>query len=67
MEEKKYYTEASAKAAKKYKSKFTEVHIRMTPEKREEVYHHAESMNESMTTFITRAIDEQMQRDNDQK
>ena len=66
MEEKKqgsYYTEARAKANKKYMEKFVEVKVRMTPEKRSLVQEHARSMDESATEFINRAIDEAIERD----
>lgn len=66
MEEKKqtgYYTEARARANKKYMEKYVEIKVRMTPEKRSIVQEHARSMNESATEFINRAIDEAMERD----
>lgn len=66
MEDKKspgYYTEARARANKKYMEKFVEVKVRMTPEKRTAVQDHAKSMGESATEFINRAIDEAMDRD----
>ena len=66
MEEKKqtgYYTEARARANKKYMEKYVEIKVRMTPEKQSIVQEHARSMNESATEFINRAIDEAMERD----
>lgn len=66
MEEKKqtgYYTEARARANKKYMEKYVEVKVRMTPDKRSVVQDHARSMGESATEFINRAIDEAMDRD----
>ena len=66
MEEKKqagYYTEARARANKKYMEKYVEVKVRMTPDKRSIVQDHARSMGESATEFINRAIDEAMERD----
>jgi uncharacterized protein (DUF1778 family) len=38
---------------------------RVTPEKRSIIKEHAESMGESATTFINRAIDEAMARDHE--
>ncbi len=67
MDEKKpagYYTEARARANKKYMSQFVEVKVRMTPERRFEVQAHAQKQGESTTAFINRAIDEAIERDN---
>lgn len=68
MDEKKStytgYTEARARANKKYMSSFVEVKVRMTPEKRSAIQTHAEGHGESATAFINRAIDNQMERDN---
>ena len=58
-----YYTEARAKANKKYMEKFVEVKVRMTPEKRSLVQEHARNMDESATEFINRAINEAIERD----
>lgn len=66
MDEKKqagYYTEARARANRKYMEKFVEVKVRMTPDKRSAVQAHAANMGESATEFINRAIDEAMERD----
>ena len=66
MDERKqsgYYTEARARADKKYMGKFVEVKVRMTPDKRSAVQAHAASMGQSATEFINRAIDEAMERD----
>lgn len=67
MDEKKqssYYTEARARANKKYMEKFVEVKVRMTQDKRSAVQAHAASLGQSATEFINRAIDETMERDN---
>lgn len=58
-----YYTEARARANKKYMEKFVEVKVRMTPEQRGTVQAHAQRMGESTTVFINRAISETMERD----
>lgn len=58
------YTEARKKANKKYMENFVEVKVRMTPEKRETIKAHAKKQEESATSFINRAIDETMERDN---
>jgi len=56
-------TEARKRANKKYNDRFVEIKVRVTPEKRSIIKAHAESMGESATAFINRAIDEAMQRD----
>lgn len=65
MEDKKvgYYTEARARANRKYMEKYVEVKVRMTPEQRSTVQAHAQKMGESATVFINRAINETMKRD----
>lgn len=65
-EEKKAYrgfTEAQARAHKKYIAQFVETKVRMTEERREAVRCHADSRGESLNAFINRAIDETMERD----
>ena len=56
-------TQARKEANARYNSKFVEVKVRMTPERRTVVQNHAASMEESTTAFINRAIDETMARD----
>ena len=58
-------TEARKRANKKYNDRFVEIKVRVTPEKRSIIKEHAESMGESATAFINRAIDEAMKRDKD--
>ena len=58
------YTEAQARAHKKYIAQFVETKVRMTPEQREAIKAHAASRGESVNGFIGRAIDETMKRDN---
>ncbi len=59
------FTEAQARAHKKYIANFVEVKVRMSAEHREEVRQHAEQRGESLNGFINRAIDETMERDAD--
>lgn len=61
---KKVSSEAQIRAHKKYMENFVEVKVRMTPEKRETIKAHAKKQEESTTSFINRAIDETMERDN---
>ena len=56
-------TQARKEANARYNSKFVEVKVRMTPDRRSVVQEHAASMDESTTAFINRAIDETMARD----
>lgn len=56
-------TEAQKKAQKKYMEKFVEIKVRVTPEKRTTIQEHAQMMGESATTFINRAIDNQISQD----
>lgn len=59
-------TEARKRANKKYNDRFVEIKVRVTPEKRAIIKEHAESMGESATAFINRAINEAMVRDQKQ-
>ena len=58
------FTEAQARAHKKYIANFVEVKVRMPLERRETVRAHAEQRGESLNAFINRAIDETVERDN---
>lgn len=58
-------TEAQKRAQKKYMSNFVEIKVRVTPEKRAAIQEHAKTRGESATTFINRAIDNQMSHDRD--
>ena len=57
------FTEAQARAHKKYIAQFVETKVRMTPEHRDQIKAHAEARGESVNAFINRAIDETMKRD----
>lgn len=56
-------SEAQKKAQKNYMSKFSRVEIRMEPEKQKRMQDHAGKTGESVNTFVNRAIDETMERD----
>ena len=58
------FTEAQARAHKKYIARFVEVKVRMTPEQRDTIKAHAQAKGESVNGFIGRAIAETMERDN---
>ena len=59
----KGFTEAQARAHKKYMEGVATIQIRMTAERREEIKAHAESRGESVNAFVNRAIEEAMKRD----
>ena len=63
----KGFTEAQARAHKKYIAQFVETKVRMTPERRDAVRDHAAAQGESLNGFINRAIDETMERDGEKK
>lgn len=64
-EKKSRYTEAQAKAAKKYlKESVEDIRIRVPKGDKAKVQEHATLMGESMNAFVIRAITETMNRDN---
>ena len=58
-------TEAQKKAQQKYMEKFAVARVRMNREKYEQIQAHAEAQGESVNSVINRAIDNQMERDNE--
>ena len=56
-------TEAQKKAQQKYMEKFAVARVRMNREKYEQIQAHAEAQGESVNGFISRAIENQMERD----
>ena len=63
-EKKSRYTEAQAKAAKKYLSETVEdVRIRVPKGQKAIIKTHADNQGESMNQFVVRAINETMERD----
>ena len=65
MEEQKAVSEAQKRAHRKYMEKYVEIKVRVTPEKRTSIQEHAQTMRESATAFINRAIDHQISQDSD--
>ena len=65
MDEQRAVSEAQKRAHRKYMEKFVEIKVRVTPEKRTAIQEHAQTMGESATTFINRAIDHQISQDRD--
>ena len=59
-------TAAQKKAQQKYMEKFAVARVRMERNRYELVQAHAEAQGESVNAFITRAIDETMERDNEE-
>ena len=60
-------SEAQIRANKKYQQKFDKVQIRVPHEEKELIDAHAESMGESVNTFVRRAISEAIERDRAEK
>lgn len=60
MEKKKRYTEAQARACKKYLATKAEYKIRMSEETKEEIKKYAETANKSMNQFILDAVDHEI-------
>ena len=56
-------TEAQKRAEKKYQSKFEVIRFRVLPEDKERIFDHAFAMGESVNSFIKRAIDEAIRRE----
>lgn len=63
----KGFTEAQARAHKKYMKDIATIQIRTTEERRNAIKAHADAHGESVNGFINRAIDETMGRDADVK
>ena len=56
-------SEAQLRASKKYHDKFEKLQIRVTPEEKSAVENHVELTNESVNTFVRRAIAETILRE----
>lgn len=57
-------SEARRRANEKYNAKaYDEIKVRVPKGKKEEIKNHAERKNESVNSFVNRAIDETMERD----
>ena len=59
----KGFTDAQAKAHKKYMESVATIQVRMTADRRDEIKAHAAALGESVNIFINRAISETMVRD----
>lgn len=67
-EKKSRYTEAQAKAAKKYlKESVEDIRIRVPKGQKAVIKDHSDKMGESMNSFVVRAVNETMDRDNHNK
>jgi predicted HicB family RNase H-like nuclease len=60
-------TEAQLRASKKYHAKFDTVQIRVPQGEKERIAEHAKNQEESLNTFVRRAIQETMERDASKK
>ena len=56
-------SEAQLRASKKYHDKFEKLQIRVTSEEKAAVEKHAAQINESVNTFVRRAITETIARE----
>lgn len=56
-------SEAQLRASKKYHDKFEKLQIRVTPEEKVAVERHVETTEESVNSFVRRAIAETISRD----
>ena len=61
----KEYTEAQARATKKYLSNIGEYKLRVSKEDKERYMSVAKSVGMSLNAYIIQAIEEKIQRDND--
>jgi len=50
-------------AVKKYRAKFVEMKLRVSPEERDRIQSHAEASGESTAAFLRRAVTETIERD----
>lgn len=50
-------------AVKKYRAKFAELKLRVSPEERDRIQSHAETVGESTAAFLRRAVMETIERD----
>ena len=57
-------TEAQLRASKKYHEKFDNLQIRVPCGEKEIISDHAANMGESLNSFVRRAINEAIERDN---
>lgn len=60
-------TEAQARAKKKYHDKFDDIKVRVPKGERQVWQDHAAGQNESLNTFITRAVSEAIERDQEKQ
>ena len=56
-------TDAQLRASKKYHDKFDDIKLRVPKGQREVLQNHAQSQGESLNSFLTRAANETMARD----
>ena len=57
-------SESQIKANKKYHAKFERIYIRIPMGEKEHIEAHAEKMNESVNSFVQRAIAQTIEQDN---
>ena len=60
-------SDAQRRANEKWRSKFPEVRFRVSNEKKQQIQDHAAARGETVNSFLNRAVEETMARDNNQK
>jgi len=60
-------SDARRRANDKWRAKFVELRFRVPKEKKDLIQEHASLHGESLNTFLNRAVDEAIQRDNKSK
>ena len=59
------YSEAQKRASAKYNAKaYDRIELKVTKGKKAELQEHAQKQNESLNAFVNRAIDNQVEQDN---
>lgn len=60
-------TEEQKKSQKEYMKRFSRIQVRVEKDKYKQIQDHAESRGESVNGFVTRAINQQMERDDESR
>jgi len=60
-------SDAQRRANEKWRNKFPEMRFRVSNEKKQQIQEHAAAQGETVSSFLNRAVDETMARDNDRK
>ena len=63
----KRYTPTQKRAIDKYRNSVDRLYITVPSGRKDDIKEHADSQGESVNSFVVRAIDETIKRDNDKK